>query len=397
MSLSNATVETLHLSPLPCWRRLSSPACRERAVHLIREIEEKTAARTTRRQALGVAEGQSIRSDRPAPLFHAVSGRIRREFWKPTTGSSRPPEERRKAPSRRPGCRVPERELPSPLTFVEDAPLEVKSAPQKVRALPPGKSTKKSCMLNAKTRRTCLDHHPRSYSGTASLPIDCFLQKINKPILFLCSIYLLSCGQEASTSKRPSRIPLPVPSLPGEPAAAAPTSSPLKPKVSSKFLPDCTCESLGDGHGVEKCAFTLDGYSYRGPESYLHKDLPLFARAVAAQISTRLENRERQNSVYVVGKGFADGIPNPGTRRRDELTKECREKLKERPSMTINDIDLASTRECYVSRAIQDELGGAVHISWRTNPPHDEQDYGKEGPTERKVEIAVYATTEGGC
>jgi hypothetical protein len=89
--LKYATVETLHLSPLPCWRHLPAPAWRERAVHLIREIEEETAARMSRtgRQPLGVAAvlGQHPH-DRPkhtkrspAPLFHAVSDRIRRELW----------------------------------------------------------------------------------------------------------------------------------------------------------------------------------------------------------------------------------------------------------------------------------------------------------------------------
>lgn len=147
---------------------------------------------------------------------------------------------------------------------------------------------------------------------------------------------------------------------------------------------------------MEKCTFTLSGFKYRGPESYSHKELPEFARTVAIQISSRLETRDEW-AVSVVGQGFADGIHNSGTRRRDELSKECQERLKGRPGVTMNDADLATTRECYVSQAIRHQLGGAVHISWKTALPYDEKDYGRQGPAERKVDIVVYAATEGGC
>jgi hypothetical protein len=40
-----ATLETLHLSPLPCWKDLPVEDWRRRAVNLIHEIEEEAAAR----------------------------------------------------------------------------------------------------------------------------------------------------------------------------------------------------------------------------------------------------------------------------------------------------------------------------------------------------------------
>jgi REP element-mobilizing transposase RayT len=89
--LKYASVETLHLSPLPCWKHLPPQVWRERALNLIREIEEEAAAQrsSTGRQPLGAAailsqdpHGRPKHSKRsPAPLFHAVSAKVRRELW----------------------------------------------------------------------------------------------------------------------------------------------------------------------------------------------------------------------------------------------------------------------------------------------------------------------------
>ena len=79
--LKYATTETLHLSPLPCWKDLPAEAWKERTLHLIQEIEEEAAVRRSRTgsQPLGAAaiRGQHPH-DRPkrpkkspAPLFHA--------------------------------------------------------------------------------------------------------------------------------------------------------------------------------------------------------------------------------------------------------------------------------------------------------------------------------------
>jgi putative transposase len=89
--LQYASVETLHLSPLPCWRHLPADVWKARALSLVREIEEEAAVHrsNTGSQPLGAAAilGQHPH-DRPknpkrspAPLFHAVSARVRRELW----------------------------------------------------------------------------------------------------------------------------------------------------------------------------------------------------------------------------------------------------------------------------------------------------------------------------
>jgi len=89
--LKYASVETLHLSLLPCWKHLPSEVWKERALKLIHEIDEETAARRSRTgsQPLGVAailaqhpHDRPKRSKKsPAPLFHAVSARVRDELW----------------------------------------------------------------------------------------------------------------------------------------------------------------------------------------------------------------------------------------------------------------------------------------------------------------------------
>jgi hypothetical protein len=89
--LRYATTETLHLSPVPCWKHLPAEVWQEHTLHLIHEIEEEAAARRSRMgsQPLGVAaiRGQHPH-DRPkrpkrspAPLFHAVSAKVRYELW----------------------------------------------------------------------------------------------------------------------------------------------------------------------------------------------------------------------------------------------------------------------------------------------------------------------------
>jgi hypothetical protein len=89
--LQYATAETLHLSPLPCWEHLSEGEWKKRALAMITEIEEQAAARRSRTgsQPLGASRvrGQHphdrpARSKRsPAPAIHAMSARVRREFW----------------------------------------------------------------------------------------------------------------------------------------------------------------------------------------------------------------------------------------------------------------------------------------------------------------------------
>ena len=89
--LKYASVETLHLSPLPCWKHLPSEVWRARALNLLHEIDEETAARRSRTgsQPLGIAailgqhpHDRPQRSKRsPAPLFHALSARVRDELW----------------------------------------------------------------------------------------------------------------------------------------------------------------------------------------------------------------------------------------------------------------------------------------------------------------------------
>lgn len=89
--LQYASVETVHLSPLPCWKHLSSEAWRGRALNLIHEIVEETAAlrKNTGRQPLGAAailsrhphERPKKLKRSPAPMFHALSAQVRRELW----------------------------------------------------------------------------------------------------------------------------------------------------------------------------------------------------------------------------------------------------------------------------------------------------------------------------
>ena len=66
--LRYATVETLHLSPLPCWRDLPEKEWRRRALAMVQEIEEQSAARRsrTRRKPLGASRVNILTTARPA-------------------------------------------------------------------------------------------------------------------------------------------------------------------------------------------------------------------------------------------------------------------------------------------------------------------------------------------
>jgi len=99
----------------------------------------------------------------------------------------------------------------------------------------------------------------------------------------------------------------------------------------------------------------------------------------------------------IITRGFADGIHNPETRRRNELSWECQSKLTNRVSSTMNDEDLALARECYVDQSIQREMGGRIPIKWVTEKPVDLEDGKGEGPDLRKVEVVINTAVEGGC
>jgi hypothetical protein len=89
--LKYASVETLHLSPLPCWKHLPSEVWRGRALHLIHEIVEETAARRARTgsEPLGAAailgrhphDRPKKPKRSPAPLFHTWSAAVHRGLW----------------------------------------------------------------------------------------------------------------------------------------------------------------------------------------------------------------------------------------------------------------------------------------------------------------------------
>jgi REP element-mobilizing transposase RayT len=86
-----ATLETLTLSPLPCWKHLPDEKQRKLVTDLIVEIESEAAARRQRTgsQVLGASAVRGQHPfDRPqkpkkspAPLFHAASKAIRRELY----------------------------------------------------------------------------------------------------------------------------------------------------------------------------------------------------------------------------------------------------------------------------------------------------------------------------
>jgi hypothetical protein len=89
--LQYASRETLHLSPLPCWKHLGREAWRGRALKLIQDIEEETVARHAKAgsQPLGASAILSRhphhrpkqQKKSPAPLFHTINVTARRELW----------------------------------------------------------------------------------------------------------------------------------------------------------------------------------------------------------------------------------------------------------------------------------------------------------------------------
>lgn len=89
--LKYASVETLRLSPLPCWKHFPEEVWRGRALHLIYEIEEETSAQRARTgsQPAGAAailgrhphERPKNPKRSPAPQFHALCAKVRRELW----------------------------------------------------------------------------------------------------------------------------------------------------------------------------------------------------------------------------------------------------------------------------------------------------------------------------
>jgi hypothetical protein len=89
--LCYASLETLILSPLPCWKHLTVEARRRLAADLIAEIEAEAAVRRqgAGRQVLGAA---AIRKQHPfhrpkrskkspAPVFHAASQAVRKGLY----------------------------------------------------------------------------------------------------------------------------------------------------------------------------------------------------------------------------------------------------------------------------------------------------------------------------
>jgi REP element-mobilizing transposase RayT len=86
-----SNVETVILSPLPCWKHLSPEAYRDRIADLVRVIEQQAqeAREAAGLEPLGV---QAIRAQKPqdrparpkkspAPLFHAFKKKTRRALW----------------------------------------------------------------------------------------------------------------------------------------------------------------------------------------------------------------------------------------------------------------------------------------------------------------------------
>lgn len=89
--LKYATVEELHLSPLPCWAHLPAEVYKQRVAALVEESEREAAAQLQERnlQPLGVSavlrqqpHARPNRSKKsPAPLIHAATKATRQAFW----------------------------------------------------------------------------------------------------------------------------------------------------------------------------------------------------------------------------------------------------------------------------------------------------------------------------
>ena len=99
--LQYATLETVTLSPLPCWAGLSPEAYRNRVAGMVAEIEEQAAAerRRTGKSPLGARaildQDPCTRPETckksPAPFVHAVSREIRKLLRRWIRPSSRCP------------------------------------------------------------------------------------------------------------------------------------------------------------------------------------------------------------------------------------------------------------------------------------------------------------------
>jgi hypothetical protein len=114
--LKYATTETLHLSPLPCWKDLPADVWKGRTLHLIHEIEEEATVRRSRTgsQPLGVAAirvtiptiVRSSRRSRPLRCSTPGAPRCATSSGKPTPGSSRPSGTPRKSCERETATRL---------------------------------------------------------------------------------------------------------------------------------------------------------------------------------------------------------------------------------------------------------------------------------------------------
>ena len=88
---ASASRETIHLSPLPCWKHLSGKKYRAKVADLVREIEESAAAAREESQIppLGPdgvrAQNPETRPKKikksPAPFCHAWRKRVRKTLW----------------------------------------------------------------------------------------------------------------------------------------------------------------------------------------------------------------------------------------------------------------------------------------------------------------------------
>jgi hypothetical protein len=84
-----SNIETVTLSPLPCWKHLTPEAYRDRIADLVRVIEQQAREARGGLAPLGVkailAQKPHDRPARPkkspAPFFHAYTKRIRRALW----------------------------------------------------------------------------------------------------------------------------------------------------------------------------------------------------------------------------------------------------------------------------------------------------------------------------
>jgi putative transposase len=127
--LRYASVETLYLSPLPCWKHLPESVWRRRACDLIQEIQEETASRLSRTGRPPLGPEAILRQhphDRPkhpkrspAPQFHAASAAARRalsEAYRLFIDAFRQAAERLRAGDR--SAKFPAGSFPPALPFV---------------------------------------------------------------------------------------------------------------------------------------------------------------------------------------------------------------------------------------------------------------------------------------